>query len=176
MRLALFALILSILAGPLAADEPQALYEGALERAILQFEAARPHLSKTVFGVDVEAYHDALTVQRFSSRHWGGPVTVTPVIRAEAAGSCGRYAAFVRLPPSDGEVQLVLCPQFFRPGSEALRVLTVLHEMVHVVAGADECRAMAFTALVEKQALGRFTPVDGYWRANGCEGSAFSLP
>ncbi|WP_323014947.1 hypothetical protein [Devosia sp.] len=176
MRQALFILTLSIFAVPLVAAERQTLYEAALERAIIQFETARPRLPATVFGVDVETYHDALTLQRFSSRHWGGPVTVAPIIRAEATGSCGRYAAFVHLPPAEGAVQLVLCPQFFRPGSEALRVLTLLHEMVHVVAGADECRAMAFTALVEKQAMGRFTPADAYWRANDCEGSGFFLP
>ena len=73
-------------------------------------------------------------------------------------------------------MRLVLCPQFFSDGADALRVLTVLHEMVHAVAGPDECQAMAFAARVEHAATGQFTPVDAYWQASGCEGSAYRLP
>jgi hypothetical protein len=73
-------------------------------------------------------------------------------------------------------VRLTLCPQFSEEGSRELRRLTVLHEMVHVVAGPDECRAMAFAARIEHLATGSFTPVDRYWQANGCDRSGFGLP
>lgn len=148
----------------------------ALNDAIAAFERAQPHLTASEFGVDVAAYGEALMLGRFSSTHWGGAIAVDLIAQQHAGGSCTRYAAFVRLPPQSGAVPLVFCPQFSAQGNNALRRLTVLHEMVHVVAGPDECRAMAFAAKVEQAATGRFTPVERYWRANGCAGSGFSLP
>jgi hypothetical protein len=166
---------LAVLSGLPAMAQP-AVLERALDQAIETFERARPHLASSEAGVDVATYRDALTLQRFSSAHWGGTIRVDLAIREGNGGSCGRYAAFVRLPPENGMVQLVFCPQFFSPDADALRRLTVLHEMVHVVAGPDECRAMAFAARVEQAATGRFTPVEAYWRASGCAGSGFRLP
>jgi hypothetical protein len=127
-------------------------------------------------GVDVAAYRDALTLQRFTSELWGGTVTVDLVVRDTPDGSCGRFAAFARIPPENRIARLVLCPQFFSDGADMLRELTVLHEMVHVVAGPDECQAMAFAARIEQVAKGRFTPVDAYWQASGCAGSGYRLP
>ena len=69
-----------------------------------------------------------------------------------------------------------VCPTFFSSGADSLRRLTILHELVHVVSDADECRAMAFAAAVEQAALGRFTAVDTYWQRNGCAGSRYALP
>ena len=160
---------------PALADEG-ALLERALNRATATFEAAFPRLKPTEFGVDVAAYRDALTLGRFDSGFWGDTIAVDTAIRDGATGSCSRYAAFVRIPPQSGVVTLVLCPQFFTEGMDALRELTILHEMAHVVAGSDECRAMAFAAAVQQAATGTFTPVDAYWDANGCAGSEFSLP
>lgn len=148
----------------------------AFERAIAQFEQALPKLPSEVFGVDVAAYRDALSLRTFSSRYWGGTIRLKIENRSKTSGSCSRYAAFVGLPPENGALTLVLCPQFFSDGADALRTLTVLHELVHVVAGPDECRAMAFAAHIEKLATGRFTDVGSYWKANGCAGSGFSLP
>ena len=156
--------------------DDSALLEQALDRAVTTFEKALPQLSATEFGVDVAAYRDALTLQQFQSRHWGGTVSVELVARDGATGSCGRFAAFVRVPPENGVVPLVLCPQFFTAGADGLRELTILHEMVHVVAGTNECQAMAFAANVEMAAKGRFTPVDGYWKASGCQASGYTLP
>lgn len=153
-----------------------ATLEQALRRATDTFEKALPRLAGAEFGVDVAAYRDALTLQQFRSSHWGGTVDVMIDIRAGATGSCGRFAAFVRVPPENGAVRLVLCPQFFTPDADALRELTILHEMVHVVAGTDECQAMAFAAKVEMAANGRFTPVDAYWQASGCQGGRYALP
>lgn len=171
----LVAILTALLAGPAVAQD-QATLNRALDAAIAMFETARPALGATELGVDVAAYRDALTLQRFDSDHWGGPVTVELVIRATASGSCGQFAAFARIPPKNGTVSLVLCPEFFTDGADDLRRLTILHEMVHVVAGADECRAMAFAARIEQAATGAFTPVDAYWQASGCEGSGFLLP
>lgn len=150
--------------------------DAAFDRAISQFEAARPSLPAELFGVDVATYRAALTFREFRSSHWGGTVTMHVENGSEANNSCSRFAAFVSLPPSEGKVRLVLCPQFSTPGADALRTLTILHELVHVVAGPDECRAMAFAAHIEQAATGRFTDISNYWRANGCEGSGFSLP
>jgi hypothetical protein len=148
----------------------------AFNSAIAALEAAAPRLGAQDQGVDLVAYRDALTRGQFSSQHWGGTVTLDLVESADASGSCSRFAAFVRLPPQNGVVQMVICPQFSAEGTAALRRLTVLHEMVHVVAGPDECRAMALAARIELLATGSFTPVDRYWQANGCDRSGFTLP
>ncbi|CAN7578125.1 hypothetical protein [Devosia sp. LjRoot3] len=169
--LLLLVFLLSTLS-PARAD----MVDAAFDRAISQFETARQKLPAELFGVDVAAYRAALTFRKFTSSHWGGTITMRVENGSEANNSCSRYAAFVRLPPSEGEVSLVLCPQFSTDGADALRTLTILHELVHVVAGPNECRAMAFAAHVEQAATGRFTDVSSYWRANSCEGSGFSLP
>ncbi|MBE0578254.1 hypothetical protein [Devosia sp.] len=175
MSFRLAALLIALLTGPAMADD-RAILNEAFDAAIATFEAARPALVETEMGVHVAAYRDALTLQQFQSGHWGGRVTLDPDIRDTSDGSCSRFAAFVRIPPENGVVRLVFCPQFFSDGADGLRELTVLHEMVHVVAGPDECQAMAFAARVEQAATGTFTPVDAYWQASGCEGSGFRLP
>jgi len=169
------AVALCCLATAARADD-QALLDRALATALAQAERALPSLDAEAFGVDVAAYHAALRLQPFSSPVWGGAIQVELQIRSQASGSCSRYAAFVRMPPENGRLPLVLCPQFFTPGADELRVLTVLHEMVHVVAGRDECQAMAFAAGIEQQASGSFTPVDAYWAASGCAQSPYFLP
>ncbi|KFL32331.1 hypothetical protein JP75_05140 [Devosia riboflavina] len=169
--LALLIFMLSALS-PARAD----MADAAFDRAIAQFETARPHLPAELFGVDVAAYRAALTFRKFTSSHWGGSIIMRVENGSEANTSCARFAAFVSLPPSEGKVRLVLCPQFSTPGADALRTLTILHELVHVVAGPNECRAMAFAAHIEQAATGRFTDISNYWRANSCEGSGFSLP
>jgi hypothetical protein len=173
--LRLFTLLAAIMI-----SQPSLGQDGQLERALAQavdrFERALPRLGTTLLDVDVAAYRDALTLLRFRSDHWGGEITLRLEQRGEATGSCSRFAAFVRLPPENGAIALVLCPQFFSPDADALRVLTLLHEMVHVVAGTNECQAMAFAAHVEQAATGSFTPVDRYWQANGCEGGRYRLP
>ena len=175
MLFRLAVLLVALLTGSAMADD-RAMLNQAFDAAIATFEAARPALAEREMGVDIAAYRDALTLQQFQSGHWSGRVTLDVVIRDTADGSCSRFAAFVRIPPENGTVRLVLCPQFFSAGADGLRELTVLHEMVHVVAGPDECQAMAFAARVEQAATGRFTPVDAYWQASGCEGSEFRLP
>jgi hypothetical protein len=175
MLVRLVALLIALLTSPAFAQD-QATLNRAVDAAIAMFETARPALGGTEFGVDVAAYRDALTLRQFGSAHWGGQITVELVIRSTASGSCGRFAAFARIPPESGAVSLVLCPQFFTDGADDLRRLTILHEMVHVVAGVDECRAMAFAARVEQAASGRFTPVDAYWQASGCAGGRYALP
>ena len=171
------AVILALWAGPGSAlANDQDVLERALGDALVQFERALPQLGASVDGVDVAAYRDALSRQRFDGGAWGGPVRLELRMGMEDGGGCGRFAAYVRLPPEAGTVRMVLCRQFFEEGHDALRRLTVLHEMVHVVAGPDECRAMAFAARIEQLATGSFTPVDAYWRAQGCETSAFGLP
>lgn len=148
----------------------------ALSDALAAFERARPALGAQFAGVDVAAYGDALLLGRFASAYWGGNVALNLEQPAQNEGSCARFAAYVRLPPQNGTVTLVTCPQFRTEGTDALRRLTILHEMVHVVAGSDECQAMAFAAHVELLASGSFTPVDRYWQANDCAGSGFTLP
>ncbi|MEQ9635601.1 MAG: hypothetical protein RLW68_05905 [Devosia marina] len=172
----LFTAILAGLLWSLAASGARAdAVQIAFNDAIAAFEQAQPRLGTTRFGVDISAYRDALTLGQFTSSHWGSRLTVGLEKGASGSG-CSRFAAYVPLPPRDGVVPLVICRQFSEEGTAALRRLTILHEMVHVVAGADECRAMAFAAEVERLATGSFTPVERYWQTNGCEGSAFSLP
>lgn len=163
------------LATPAWADDA-AVLERALDRAMATFESALPDLGNTEFGVDVRAYRDAISLRQFQSAYWGGTIRLDIETEDDDGGSCGRFAAYVRMPPQDGAIRLVLCPQFFSDGADALRELTLLHEMVHAVAGRDECQAMAFAARVEMAAKGSFTPVDAYWQASGCAGSGYSLP
>lgn len=140
------------------------------------FQIAAPQLSRTVFGVDVTAYGEALSSAQFTSSHWGQPAELVVTTPDSAGGSCKRFAAYVRIPPENGRVTMVVCPQFRTGGAAELRRLTILHELVHVVAGSDECRAMAFAAQIELLATGTYTPVDRYWSANTCQTSRFSLP
>ena len=174
LRLTLI-LLLALVVAPARADDA-ALLDRALAGARTLFAQALPGLGATAFGVDVAAYGKALALQDFASGAWTASVRVAPAIRSKASGSCSRFAAFVRIPPEDGVVPLVLCPQFFTPGADRLRVLTILHEMVHAVAGRDECQAMAFAAHLEQRTTGDFTPVEAYWRANACASSAYRLP
>ena len=172
-KIAAIALLLS--ASPAMAQE-RALLDRAVDAAFDTFERVLPRLGASEFGVDVAAYRDALTLHRFSSAVWGGTVDVELDMRASATGSCSQFAAFVRVPPENGRVKLVACPKFFTPGADGLRELTILHEMVHVVAGTNECQAMAFAAKVQQLATGTYTPVEAYWRASGCVGTAYRLP
>jgi hypothetical protein len=170
----LFALLMMLLTSPAVSAQDAA--DRAFADATDAFETALPRIGSDLFGVNVSDYRDALTLRRFSSSHWGGTVKLAVTSPSSANGACGRFAAYVTIPPQNGVATLALCPQFYRDGSDSLRRLTVLHEMVHVVAGPDECRAMAFAARIEVLATGRHTPVDRYWNANGCAGSAYSLP
>lgn len=154
----------------------EALVNSALDDAIAAFAKAAPRLGSGTFDVDVPAYGEALTQRRFVSGYWGEMINVSIVTARSTDPGCNSFAAYVSLPPRDGVVTLVTCPQFLSPGAETLRRLTILHEMVHVVAGPDECRAMAFAARLEQLALGQHTPVERYWRANNCATSPFSLP
>lgn len=170
------ALIAPLLLVLPAGAQSRNLLERAHASAITSFEQASRQSAGSLFGVDLGAYGDALRRQHFHSAYWGGEIAVDFVIRDAAGGSCARFAAFVRLPPENDRLALVFCPQFFSPDADGLRRLTVLHEMVHVVAGPDECRAMAFAAAIEQAAHGHFTPVETYWRAHGCAASDYHLP
>jgi hypothetical protein len=166
--LIIFTLLLLI---PAKAD----VLDAALNDATAMFEAAYPRLAEAEFGVDTLNYRNALARGAMTSSHWGEPI-VLEIRRSQGGDNCARFAAFVTLPPSNGTVPLTVCPQFFNGGTGSLRALTILHEMVHVVAGPNECRAMAFAAKIEHLATGTWTPVDRYWRENGCGGSEFALP
>jgi hypothetical protein len=148
----------------------------ALDDAKAYFRKAAPALSGTPFGVDLRAYSDALFQQNFASSYWGGRVDLTIFDQPDTSGLCSKFAAFVTTPPQNGKITLTLCPQFSRQGTDSLRTLTILHELVHVVAGPDECRAMAFAAQVEFLATGAYSRVDAYWEANKCQHSAHKMP
>lgn len=172
IRLAL--ILFALLPAPaIGADE---MVSRALRDAIAAFDRAAPHLGREALDVDIAAYGDALRQRRFHSSYWGGAISVEIVSGQTSDAGCNSFAAYVSLPPRDGRIILAICPVFSTPGTEALRRLTMLHEMVHVVAGPDECRAMAFAARVEQLAFGNYTPVERYWRANNCARSGFSLP
>ena len=176
MKSMFLAMVIAVLAAGSARAADAALLEQALAAAQATFARAMPQLEPLPLGVDTIAYGAALRGRAFQSAQWDGPVALVTEIRRAATGSCSRFAAFVVTPPENGAIRLVLCPQFFTPGRDDLRELTLLHELVHVVAGPDECRAMGFAALVEQAARGSFTPVDVYWQANDCPASAFALP
>lgn len=167
--------LLPALLAPVPATDDPAI-EAAFRTAHIAFDRARPSFDGQTFGVELYSIKNALVGLPFESSYWGGTLTMTVERRENAEGPCRNYAAFVSLPPEDGAVTLAFCPEFFTPGTEALRALTVLHELVHAVAGPDECLAMAFSARVEYLAVGQYTPVEPYWRANNCAGSGYALP
>lgn len=172
LRFLRFISVLLLTAPALAATA----VDTAFKNAIAAFERAAPQLGSESFGVDVAAYRNALRNRRFDSGFWGSAIRLDVVKGDTDEGSCSRFAAYVRIPPENGVIRLVICPEFIDRGNEGLRALTILHEMVHVVAGPDECRAMAFAAQVEFIATGQYTPVERYWQANGCGQSSYTLP
>ncbi|KFC67421.1 hypothetical protein FF80_02199 [Devosia sp. LC5] len=174
MRL-LAALVVALFALPVHAQQAD-LLDQAIADATRTFERALPQLGATMMGVDTNAYRDALKARRFHSARTGGARDVIFVIENSENGPCARFAAYVAGVANSDAAHMFLCPQFFTPDADLLRETTILHEMVHVVAGTDECQAMAFTAQVQMLARGSFVPVERYWKANGCVGSRYKLP
>lgn len=170
-------MIFGVLAGTCTASAVRAdAVSDALNAAIAVFDQAQPALARETMGVETAAYGLALRTGQFLSPYWGRALALDLHQNQDSGGACARFAAYVSLPPSDDTIRLTLCPQFSAEGTPELRRLTILHEMVHVVAGPDECRAMAFAARLEQLGTGAFTPVDRYWQANDCEASGFDLP
>jgi hypothetical protein len=169
------ALALLLGPAPTQAQQDAAIAE-ALRGAVQTFERALPQLDAVTMGVPVDQYHDALTRMRFASSQWNAELAVHLVSNESEQGLCAHFAAYVTPAIEQSAVSLVICPQFDAPGAGALRQTTILHEMVHVVAGTDECQAMAFTAHVQMLANGTFQPVTEYWKKNKCDGSRYRLP
>lgn len=150
--------------------------EQALQAAARTFARALPRLDAVTMGVPTLDYHDALTQRRFASSLWDRVLDVDVVVKDNGRALCAGFAAYVTPAIEQGAVTLTICPQFFSPGADALRETTILHEMVHVVAGPDECRAMAFTASVQVLAEGAYQSVREYWDKNRCDASGYRLP
>jgi hypothetical protein len=171
------AVAIALLFGLAPAQAQQGdMVEDALRAAARTFERALPQLDAITMGVPVQEYHDALVRHRFASSLWGTALNVQVVNNASEQGLCAGFAAYVTPAIQQGAVSLVICPRFFSPGAGALRETTILHEMVHAVAGTDECQAMAFTARIQKLATGSFQPVSDYWKRNKCNASRYRLP
>jgi hypothetical protein len=171
----LAAFVVAMFALPAQAQQ-STLLDKAIADATLTFERALPQLGTTTLGVDTSAYRDALKARRFHSARTGNARDVIFVIEDSNKGSCAKFAAYVAPVANSEAAHMFLCPQFFTPGADLLRETTILHEMVHVVTGTDECQAMAYTAQVQMLANGSFVPVAKYWKENGCAGSRYGLP
>ena len=178
MRLLPVAVLFGALAAcvPPAGAQGWAMLDQALAGAAQSFASAQGRLGSNSMGIDTDTYSDAIGQLRF--RPPGGKAEVAVLFKEQdgADARCARFAAYVIPAPQDGTATIHLCPQFFRSGTDALRQTTILHEMVHVVAGPDECLAMAYTAQVQVLATGSFQPVTGYWSQSGCETSSYKLP
>ena len=159
-----------------AQAQQQEMLSDALGAAIRTFERASGHLGAVAMGVDNAAYGDALRQQRFHAPTWGAVLDVHLMIEDSGDGVCGRFAAYVRPAIDNGSINLHFCPEFFSPGADELRETTILHEMVHVVMGPDECLAMAYTAKIQALAHGTFLPITNYWNKHNCDSSGYSLP
>ncbi|HWU17464.1 MAG TPA: hypothetical protein VN155_07250 [Devosia sp.] len=171
----LCALFLAMFALPAQAQQ-NALLDKAIAGATRTFERALPQMGVTTMGVDNSAYADALKSRRFHSARTGNARDVIFVIEETSKGSCAKFAAYVAPVANSEAAHMFLCPQFFTQGADLLRETTILHEMVHVVTGTDECQAMAYTAHVQMLATGSYVPVAKYWKENGCAGSRYALP
>jgi hypothetical protein len=166
---------LAMLAMPVQA-QPDDLIDAALRSAARTFERAAGQLDGVSMGVSKAEYGDALTRGRFASAAWSATLDVRVARNESEHGLCAGFAAYVTPAIEQGAIVLTICPRFFLPGADALRETTVLHEMVHVVAGPDECRAMAYTAQIQVLASGTFQPVRDYWNKNNCQASRYRLP
>lgn len=172
---AVVVMLALLLAAPGQARERDGL-DQALRAATATFARAKPQLGAVTAGVETQAYGDALAGRRFHSQFWGADLAVSFVMAGAEQKRCDRFAAFAIPAVERGVVEIFLCPQFFSDGTDALRQTTILHEMVHAVAGPDECRAMAYTAQLQVLAAGAFQRVAAYWDRNDCDGSPFRLP
>lgn len=162
-----------VLAGPAVAQ--QDVLDRALADASATAHKASAQLGRTEFGVDTAAYLRAVQ-QRVFVQPDGQIVPIHFVIEGKASGSCQKFAAYVVPVANDPGKYVFICPQFFTPGADRLRETTLLHELVHVVAGRDECQAMALTARVQYLASGSFQSVAKYWADSQCEASRYRLP
>ncbi|HTN60421.1 MAG TPA: hypothetical protein VL147_02560 [Devosia sp.] len=156
--------------------QPNDLIEAALRAATRSFTRALPQLDAVSMGVRSAEYGAALRQRQFRSSLSGSMLDVRVEIAGSERGLCAGYAAYVTPAIAQNAMILTICPRFFSPGADGLRETTILHEMVHVVAGPDECRAMAYTAQIQLLSSGGFTPVDAYWARNNCAASAYRLP
>lgn len=152
------------------------LLDRALADAVQTFAKAQGALGSSSMGVPTAAYAQALRQLRFVPSSGSGEVQVAFQAQGEGDKACTRFAAYVIPNPAADTITINLCPQFFDSGTDALRQTTILHEMVHVVAGPGECMAMAYTAQLQFLATGAFQPVTNYWRQSGCGSSAYRLP
>lgn len=170
---------IAVALGVLALAGPAVAQQDVLNRALADAAAtarqASDRLGAKEFGVDTAAYLEALE-RRVFTRPDGHSVPVRFVIETSASGSCQKFAAYVVPVANDPGKYVFLCPQFFTPGADRLRETTLLHELVHVVAGRDECQAMAFTARLQFLASGSFQPVAKYWADSQCATSRYRLP
>ena len=166
---------LALMSAPVQAQSDD-LIDDALQSAARTFERAAGQLDAVSMGISKADYGDALTKGRFASSQWDATLDVRVARNDSERGLCAGFAAYVTPAIEQGAVVLTICPQFFSPGADALRETTVLHEMVHVVAGPDECRAMAYTAQIQVLASGAFQPVHDYWNKNNCDASRYRLP
>ena len=166
---------LALLTAPVLAQDYD-LVDEALRSAVRTFQQAADRLDAVSMGVSKAEYGDALARGRFSSSLLGATLDVRVARNDSEHGLCAGFAAYVTPAIEQGAVVLTVCPRFFLPGADALRETTVLHEMVHVVAGPDECRAMAYTAQIQVLATGTFQLVQDYWNKNNCSTSRYRLP
>ena len=155
-RLALLWAALLLLVSPAFAQN-NAMLDQALKSARQTFAQAAPDMGAVSLGVDNSLYADALLRNRFQSP--SGQVDVGFVIEDRNGGECARFAAYVAPVADKSASYIFLCPKFFSPGADVLRETTILHELVHIVAGPDECRAMAYTAKLQSRATGAYQPV-----------------
>jgi hypothetical protein len=171
----LCALFLAMLALPAQAQQ-NALLDKAIAGATRTFERALPQMGAITMGVDNSAYADALKARRFSLRPHRQCTRRHLRDRGQQQRLMRQIRRLCRPVANSDAAHLFVCPQFFTPGADLLRETTILHEMVHVVNGTDECQAMAYTAHVQMLATGSYVPVAKYWKENGCAGSRYRLP
>ncbi|HTM79170.1 MAG TPA: hypothetical protein VL133_16270 [Devosia sp.] len=173
---ALLGVVGAMLLPAAAQAQQRVMIDDAMRAAARSFARAKPGLDAISMGVSSAEYGAALSQRRFQSSLWGRVLAVEVAVKDSGRGLCAGFAAYVTPAIEQGAVALALCPQFFSPGADALRETTMLHEMVHVVAGPDECRAMAYTAQIQMLASGAFQPVGPYWVRHKCDASGYRLP
>lgn len=173
-------MMLTLLTSPAHSQTQQNALDSVIEIAIQTVAKANEKADFSVFNmwnIDPELYSAALNERSFYAPHWGLKVNVDYIIETERAGTCnGSYAYVSHTDTVPGEMSATvhICPYFFE-ADPYVKLETVLHELVHVVTGVGECRAMAYTFALTQFGTGFASLDEAYWARHNCETSEYNI-
>lgn len=151
----------------------------ALASSLLQKTAETVNLSYfKEWNIDPEIYRSALNQGEFYAPYWSKSVKVKYVIGTNDTPLCDTSKAYVEheeLNSRELVSTLVVCPGFFTYPHMQYQAETILHELVHVVTGPDECRAFAYAYTIIYFALSEATLNERLWSHYNCDSSTYNI-